>query len=166
MILDRELELPLARELPAQRLSEARNHTSLWRDIAVWLLLLAAVVCLQLVSGAYRGEFGGYPDEPAHYVTSLMLRDYVVHFHFESPLRFAEDYYHHYPKVAFGHWPPFFYIVQAAWMGLFSAARASVRLQIACTTALLGFGIFREAGRLFSAPVAFVGALLTFCLSL
>ena len=66
-----------------------------------------------------------------------MLRDYFVHFHFQSPLRFAEEYYHHYPKVAFGHWPPFFYMLQAVWMAVFSAARTSVRLQIACTTALL-----------------------------
>jgi hypothetical protein len=166
MILDRELELPAADELPAQRLSDARKETSLWRDISVWLLLLAVVVSLQLLGGAYRGEFGGYPDEPAHYVTSLMLRDYVVHFHFESPLRFAEDYYHHYPKVAFGHWPPFFYFVQAVWMALFTAARTSVRLQIACTTALLGFAVFREGRKLFGAALALTGALLTVCLPL
>ncbi|HYZ72027.1 MAG TPA: glycosyltransferase family 39 protein, partial [Chthoniobacterales bacterium] len=138
----------------------------MWRYISVWFVLLAAVVFLQFVSGAYQGEFGGYPDEPAHYVTSLMLRDYVVHLHVESPLRFAEDYYHHYPKVAFGHWPPFFYIVQAIWMGLFSASRTSVRLEIACTTALLAFGVFREGRKLFNARLAFAGALLTVCLPL
>src|SRR4051794_5926406 len=167
MILDRDLELlPVADEMSPQRLSDARKRPSFWRDILVWFLLLAAVVSLQLASGAYQGEFGGYPDEPAHYVTALMLRDYVVHFHLESPLRFAENYYHHYPKVAFGHWPPFFYIVQATWMALFSAARSSVRLEMACTTALLAFGIFREGRKLFSTPLAIAGALLAVCLPL
>ncbi|MFL6451408.1 MAG: ArnT family glycosyltransferase [Bryobacteraceae bacterium] len=156
----------MANEFPSQRPAQARKETSLRRDIAVWLLLLAAVVCLQLLSGAYRGEFGGYPDEPAHYVTAVMVRDYVVHLHTESPLRFAQAYYRHYPKVAFGHWPPFFYIVQAIWMGLFSAARISVRLQIACTTAFLAFGVFREGRKLFSARLAIAGALLTVCLPL
>ena len=166
MLLDRELELPVAHEPSIPRLTEERHQARLRHDIAVCFLLLAVVVCLQILSGAYRGEFGGYPDEPAHYVTSLMLRDYVLHFHLESPLHFAEEYYHHYPKVAFGHWPPFFYIVQAIWMGLFSAARASLRLQIACTTALLGFGVFREARKLFGAPLAIATALLTVCLPL
>ncbi len=87
MILDRELELPvIADELPSQRLFEARKEAPLWRDFPVWFLLLAVVVCLQIVSGAYRGEFGGYPDEPAHYVTSLMLRDYFVHLPLRSHL--------------------------------------------------------------------------------
>jgi hypothetical protein len=106
-------------------------------------------VLLQVLSGAYRAEFSAYPDEPAHYVTSLMLREYVTGPHPLSPLKFAEDYYHHYPKVAFGHWPPFFYIVQAFWMLLFSAARASVRLQLAVTTAVLGFSLWHEARRWF-----------------
>src|SRR3982751_1319857 len=166
MILDQELALPVADEVTSQRLSEVGKKTSLWRDVLVWFLLLATVVCLQLVSGAYRAEFSGYPDEPAHYVTSLMLRDYFVHFHFESPLRFAQDYYHHYPKVAFGHWPPFFYIVQAIWMGLFSAARISIRLQIACTTAFLAFGVFREGRNLFGPVLALAAAVLTVCLPL
>ncbi len=166
MILDRELELPVADESPTQRLVEDREQPRLRLDVTVLFVLLAVVICLQFLSGAYVAEFSAYPDEPAHYVTSLMLRDYFVHLHLASPLQFATEYYRHYPKVAFGHWPPFFYITQAAWMGLFSAARASVRLQIACTTALLGFGVFREARRLFSAPLAFAGALLTICLPL
>jgi len=166
MILDRELELPVADESPSQRLVDERKQPRLSSDYLVLFVILAVVICLQILSGAYRAEFGAYPDEPAHYVTSLMLRDYLVHFHVASPLQFATEYYRHYPKVAFGHWPPFFYVVQAVWMGLFSAARSSVRLQIACTTALLGFGVFREARRLFSMPLAFAAALLTVCLPL
>lgn len=166
MILDRELELNVADEVDPQRRYEARKHNPFWQNTCVWLLLLGVVIVLQILSGAYRGEFGGYPDEPAHYVTSLMLRDYFIHFHFGSPLQFAEDYYHHYPKVAFGHWPPFFYIVQAIWMSLFSAARASIRLEIACTTALLAFSIFREGRRLLGWRPALAGALLAACLPL
>ncbi len=51
-------------------------------------------------------------------------------------------------------------------MAIFSAARTSVRLQIACTTALLGFGVFREGRKLLNAPLALIGALLTVCLPL
>jgi len=166
MILDRELELPVADESASQRLVDECKQPRLRWDLAVLAALLGIVIVLQVLSGAYRAEFGAYPDEPAHYVTSLMLRDYLVHFNLASPLQFATDYYRHYPKVAFGHWPPFFYLVQAVWMGLFSAARTSIRLEIACTTALVGFGVFREARRLFARPLAFGCALLTVCLPL
>src|ERR1700737_1922031 len=90
-----------------------------WRDALVFLTLFGIVVSLQVASGAYHSEFGGYPDEPAHYVTSLMVHDYIAQMHWFSPTQFAEDYYAHYPKVAMGHWPPLLYVVQGAWMLIF-----------------------------------------------
>jgi hypothetical protein len=30
-------------------------------------------------------------------------------------MEFARAYYEHYPKIGLGHWPPVFYVVQAAW---------------------------------------------------
>ena len=143
----------------------AKSWPAYW-SLAAALVFFSLVVILQVASGAYGSEFSSYPDEPSHYVTSLMLRDYAAHFHFESPLRFAEDYYRHYPKVAFGHWPPFFYMVQACWMLLFSASRVSVRLEIACTTALLAYAVFAEARRWFGGKLGFSAGLLTVCLPL
>lgn len=166
MTLDSQVDVPstappmqrhAGRVLPA--VFALRQH--LW----IFALFFVAVVALQLASGAYRSEFGSYPDEPAHYVTSLMLRDYLTHFDPLSPVKFARAYYHHYPKVAFGHWPPFFYIVQGVWMLLFSASRASVRLEIAFTTALLAYSIYLEARRWFdSRAAAVLAGLLTVCL--
>jgi hypothetical protein len=101
------------------------------------MLFLLVEVALQWAGGAFSSEFGGHPDEAAHYVTTLMLRDYMVVPGTPSPMRFAEDYYLHYPKVAFGHWPPFFYIVQAIWTLLFSPSRLSMLLLMALLTSLL-----------------------------
>jgi hypothetical protein len=42
-----------------------------------------------------------------------MVHDYVLDFPWPNPLRFAQAFYDYYPKVAFGHWPPFFYVVEA-----------------------------------------------------
>jgi hypothetical protein len=33
---------------------------------------------LQILAGAWTGEFSGYPDEAAHFTTGLMLRDYIA----------------------------------------------------------------------------------------
>lgn len=134
------------------------------RTAAVFLAFLAVVIVLQLASGAYKSEFSGYPDEPAHYVTSLMVRDYIVNLKPVPPVEFAVSYYNHYPKVALGHWPPFFYIVQALWMLIFTASRASVRLEMAFTTALLAYAVYSEARRWFAWKPALLAGFLTVCL--
>jgi hypothetical protein len=103
---------------------------------ALVVLFWASAILLQVAAGAYRTEFAAYPDEPGHYVTGLMLRDYIASGLPHLPVQFAQDYYRHYPKVAFGHWPPFFYIVEASWMLLFTESRTSVMLLMALFTAL------------------------------
>ena len=40
--------------------------------------MLLAQVALLWARGSFRGEFGEYPDEPSHFVTGLMVRDYVL----------------------------------------------------------------------------------------
>lgn len=84
------------------------------RAVAVFLILLGLALALQWAGGVYRSELGGHPDEAAHYVTGLMIRDYLAARCPGSPLAFAENYYRHYPKIGLGVWPPFFYLLQAA----------------------------------------------------
>ncbi len=69
--------------------------------VLVFLLFFGVEVGLQWISGAYSSEFDD-PDEPAHYVTGLMIRDYVAARAPAPPLAYAENYYLHYPKVSFG----------------------------------------------------------------
>jgi hypothetical protein len=77
--------------------------------VAAFAVLLGFVVTLQALGGAYASGFGGYPDEPAHLVTSLMVRDFTAGLDFRHAWQFAQQYYLHYPKVAIGVWPPVFY---------------------------------------------------------
>src|SRR5262245_31282128 len=112
-------------------------------DLAVAVGLFGLITVLQLLSGAYRSEFGSHSDEPAHVVTGLMVRDYLASPDWYSPLAFAKDYYAHYPKVALGHWPPAFYVLEAIWMLLFGATRASLLVLIACLSAMLDYLIYR-----------------------
>ena len=73
------------------------------------------------------------------------------------PVAFATAFYGHYPKVSIGHWPPVFYGVEAAWMLLVSASRASVMALMAAVTAglatLLAFAALRH-GRAVAAGAA------------
>jgi hypothetical protein len=106
---------------------------------------------LQFAAGAYRAEFSGYPDEAAHFTTGLMLRDYLVHGLPQNPVQFAENYYLHYPKVAIGHWPPLFHLLEALWLLVFPVSRISVMLLMAVysavVAALIARWVTRQYGR-------------------
>src|ERR1700758_3440929 len=88
------------------RLSVRTIHKG--EGVVVFVALLGFVVILQFLGGAYASGFGGYPDEPAHLVTSLMVRDFLASLDFRHSWQFAQQYYYHYPKVAIGVWPPGF----------------------------------------------------------
>jgi hypothetical protein len=127
------------------------------RDLLIFALLMAAAVTLQWLAGAYSSELSGYPDEPSHYVTGLMIRDYIASGFGTTPLQFAESFYIHYPKVAFGIWGPLLPAIEAVWMLLLSPSRASVLFLMALITALLAFTLARVVGREFG-PYAGVGS--------
>jgi hypothetical protein len=118
------------------------------------VVFYTAAVMMQFASGAYRSEFGAHPDEPSHVVTSLLVRDYLAGGFPQSPMRFAESYYAHYPKVALGHWPPVYYVLQAAWNVVFSPTRASILACHALFTALLASLLFHWAHRRFGSLIA------------
>ena len=83
-----------------------------WRKGAV---LFAAVVTLvlmvQSLTKVWTSDLGADPDEPAHAVTALMVRDYLASGFSSSPMTFAQAYYEDFPKVALGHYPPVYYAV-------------------------------------------------------
>ena len=101
-----------------------------------WLAWVAALLAaliffgVQLGGGAYAAEFDGYPDEAAHFMTGLMLRDLMVQWPLAHPVTWVEQYYLHYPKVAFLHWPPLFHAVEAVWWLFLAPSRATGMLLI------------------------------------
>ena len=125
--------------------------TSSIEAVAVFAAFLASIVLLQVLSDAYSSAFGGYPDEPAHLVTSLMARDFLADANLQSlthPFQFVRDYYYHYPKVSIGHWPPLFYGVAGVWFLIFGASRATAIVFIAATAALTATIIYFTGKRL------------------
>ena len=110
--------------------------------VVLFAPLLALTVGLQAVNGAFSNEFGAYSDEPAHFVTGLMVHDYLRTGDWMSPVTFAEHFYVHYPKVAIGHWGLTFYVVQGVWEQVFGASRISVMLLMASTTSLLAISVY------------------------
>ncbi|HZQ53355.1 MAG TPA: glycosyltransferase family 39 protein [Bryobacteraceae bacterium] len=121
----------------------------------VFMAMLSIAVALQWVAGAFRSEFWGF-DEAAHFVTGVMVHDYIASIARVAPMKFAQDFYAHYPKVALGHWPPVFYIVQALWTLLFSVSRASLLLLQAVIAALIAVTLWSIWRRHWGELTAFV----------
>src|SRR5215472_8682387 len=62
---------------------------------------LVTLRMVQLASGAPQATFGAFGDEVAHFMGGVLVRDYLIH-PFRNPLRFAQDYYVHFPYFAIG----------------------------------------------------------------
>jgi hypothetical protein len=132
----------------------------------------------QRQEGAHQSEFGGHPDEAAHYVTGLFVRDALATIprcageRSLKPLKTLIDqkdpagFYAHYPKVALGVWPPMFYVVQTAWTSVLGVGRLSVVLLMAALASILAVQIFSALRDEFGAWMAASGALAWICLPL
>lgn len=148
-----------ARYVHASSTGWARPARLLWPlgpgTIAV--LLLAIVLLLQLLSGAFQSERGLYSDEAAHLLNGVLLRDYLREGLGQSPVEFARDFYTHYPKVAPFMWPPLFH-------GLLGLALLPGWSPTGTALVLLGVGLAWMAFRLqamvraFASPPLAVGA--------
>ena len=85
-----------------------------WANVALYSAVFTLLcVASQVMSGGYQSDRGQAGDEAAHFVSALMIYDYLIGHLGENPIDFAKDYYAHFPRVAIGHWPPFFELVQA-----------------------------------------------------
>jgi hypothetical protein len=136
------------------------------RSLVLLLLFSGVAASLQWYGGAYHSEFGGYPDEPGHFINGLLVRDYLTALSLVSPVRFAEDYYLHYPKVAIGHWPPVFYLQQALWSLLFSTTRSSILILMAILAGLIALTIFQALRNELGTSVSLAVSLLWLALPL
>ena len=122
--------------------SNAAAGVMLRAYLAWFAAAFALTFVLQMQGGAYTADFAGNPDEPAHYVTGVMFRDYVTTIPWTSPVAFAHAFYDRYPMVAIGHWPPVFYVVQSLWTIPAGVSPPSVMLLMAVLTAAAAMTIF------------------------
>lgn len=129
-------------------------------DALFAIAALLLVVCLQYATGVYRSDFGGHGDEAAHFVTSVMMRDFLLSGDYARPFAFARDYYLHYPRVAIGHWPPVMYLAGGLWFALFGVSRTAAMLFIAVTAAAVATLIYCIGRRLVSPLAAGLAAVL------
>ena len=104
--------------------------------------------------GALTSGIGAQDDEPAHYVTAMMVHDWLLSGDWSDPVGYARAYYAALPKVAIGQWPPVLYVGLGAWMVVFGVGTASaVSFTCAVAAGLLAL-VHRAARDLGVGPVA------------
>lgn len=134
--------------------------------VVSFLLIFTLQIGFQVANHSYSSEFARTYDEAGHYVTGLMIHDFIAGLDWLTPMAFAENYYIHYPKVALGHWPPGYYLLQAAWTLMFSTSRMSIMVLMALLASLLGLAICLSLKREFGRWAGIGGGLLFVALPL
>ena len=127
---------------------------------ALFFLIIAGG---QFAAGAASAGFGAYPDEASHFLSGLMIGDYLSHLGC-SPMAFAKEYYTYQPFFAIGYWPPLFYVLEGLWIFLFGHTRLSLMILVGgialmCTLTIFGF-LRRTIGFWWALPVATLFLLL------
>jgi hypothetical protein len=115
-------------------------------EVGVFLGLFVVTLLLQRASGAHSAALGAEPDEASHYATGVMVHDYFVRGLPGNPLTFAKEFYIHYPRVAFGLWPPLFHLCSGVWMLAFGTGRMSIMVMLAALTAIWAWLLYRTIG--------------------
>lgn len=129
------------------------------RGVVAFLALLLLAAVLYATAGVYGTEFGAYGDEGMHYVTGLMIRDFVLDpGQWLHPIAYAKRYYLHFPKVGLGNWPPGFAILQTLWSLPLGESRLSLLVLMTLLASLLAYLVFRTAQPRFGVLPSFAGA--------
>jgi hypothetical protein len=121
----------------------------------VWAVITGG----QLVAGDLDREFAANADEASHFVTGLMIRDYLAGGRLEHPVAFAERFYLSYPKVGFGIWPPLFHVIEGPWMLAFPASRTGIMLLMGLLAAFLVTIIYAWAAYQFGRTIAILASI-------
>jgi hypothetical protein len=147
------------------------------RIVIVFIVVFDVAFLWQKLSGAHTSEFGAYPEEGAHCVTGLFVRDGIMaavdfaRSGFEgSPTQkardFAAEFRAHYPRVLFGTTPPAFHVAEGIWTVPFGTSRFSFLLFMAFLSAIVATVIFEAVNRRHGLWAASGAALLWMCLPL
>lgn len=133
---------------PASTSTIAHRSTPVrWATLAA--IFLAASLFQSARLGGFSSDLGGDPDEAAHAVTALLVRDYALQGFPASPMSYAQQYYDALPKVALGHYPPGYYLPAALALAIWRSPDALILLQsllVACL-ALAAFAISQRETR-------------------
>ncbi len=145
-------------EVQSSGASSASRSARAVESAIVFLGLLTIALCVQWMLGTHAAEFND--DDASHYVSGLLVHDYLLYGLGKPPIQFLRNFYSHYPQVGIGHWPPLYYFVEGLWMVVFSAARGAMLLLSATMLACLGTLVYAFTMPRFGRPSAIAATVI------
>lgn len=121
------------------------------RRPAALLLLLLTLVAIPMLREINKGELHLNVDETRHAMGGVFLYDFFRDLPLNWPLQYAYEYYGKYPAVSIGHWPPAFYVIEAAFFAVFGISVWVSRLAIV-VFALVGALFWYKIVRCYARP--------------
>jgi dolichyl-phosphate-mannose-protein mannosyltransferase len=141
----------------------AASHARAWPS-GIALLGLIILLCVPWLRGIGKGEVHLMTDETRHAMNGVFVLDFLHDLPLRWPLLYAEEYYGKYPAMAIGHWPPGFYLVEAAFFAIFGISPWIARLAILPFAVLGAVFWYRIAREFVSIELAFVSTVVYACL--
>lgn len=102
--------------------------------VILYIVALMVTFTSQYLRDVYGAEL--FSDATGHYITTLMVHDYLLTGFSGNPLEYAREYFIHYPSIRIGNNPPTFYALSAPWALLTSDTIASALALSAILAAL------------------------------
>ena len=138
-----------------------------WIIAAIVLVLGFDLAFLwQRRAGAIASEFGGHPEEAAHYVTGLAAANYLAHDLGTSPEKSFTEFSKHYPIMRPVGQSPVFAFVEGAWTFAFGKSRSSMLLLMCFCAALVALLIHLAVRKEFGEAAGAIAATLFLSLPL
>jgi Dolichyl-phosphate-mannose-protein mannosyltransferase len=129
--------------------------------VGILSVLFLAVAMLFVTAPTHDDSF--WPDAPGHATNGALLYDYLHDYFqalkFTSPLRFATDYYLHYPALTISVYPPLFPVAEAVIFSIAGVSHFAAQLTVSLFSLVLAYSLFRTARTAFP-PLAAGGAAL------
>lgn len=147
-----------------QRIADPAASEGRHWPTAMALLGLIALLCIPWLRDIGVGEVHLITDETRHAMNGVFVLDFLHDLPLRWPLQYAEEYYGKYPALAIGHWPPGFYLVEAAFFAVFGISPWVSRLAILPFAILGAVFWYRIAREFASVEVAFASTVIYACL--
>ena len=125
------------------------------RLIGIFGVLFLAVTILFITTPKHDDFW--WTDAPAHAMNGALLHDYLWTLPYSSPLRFAFDYYLHYPALTISVYPPLFPIAEAMVFSVLGVSHFAAQLTVSLFGLVLAYSLYGKA-RTALAPAASAGA--------
>ena len=115
---------------------KSKLFLSILRFAGFFLFFFTISLFIQSYTGGFSADRSNNWDEAGHFVSSLAIDNYILTGALSNPFVFMTEYYHHFPKVAIGHWPPLFEFIQSI---IFLVFGGTAIVAIVLQAAMAGF---------------------------